>query len=260
MKFVPVPILSGPTAGQPLLFGVWDVRVQDYAAYAAAQEAAGKKVNGEWKTLNKDGVPAGRELDHPVVGVNWEDAQAFCQWLTEKEQAEGKLPKELRYRLPSDEEWSWAVGLPPEVGATPEEKNGKNDVDFPWGKDFPPTRKVGNYADESFHAQFPVKRNEAQNREENRWLKDYEDGYATTSPVGAYPANAYGLYDMGGNVWQWCEDWWNAEHKDRVLRGASWVNGVRDFLRSSSRGHTPAASRYISNNGFRCVVSAVSAP
>ena len=136
MRFVPVPIVSGATAGQRVLFGVWDVRVEDYAAYAKAQESAGKKVDGSWRTQDKDGVPCGRELDHPVVGVSWEDAQAFCQWLTEKETVEGRLAKGVRYRLPSDEEWSWAVGLPPEVGATPEEKNGKNSVDFPWGKDF----------------------------------------------------------------------------------------------------------------------------
>jgi formylglycine-generating enzyme required for sulfatase activity len=127
MKFVPVPIVSGPSAGKRVLFGVWDVRVQDYAAYAAANPQA----DGSWKTQNRDGVPAGRELDHPVVGVSWEEAQAFCQWLTEKESAEGKLPKGWKYRLPSDEEWSWAVGLPPELGATPSEKHQKNSVDFP---------------------------------------------------------------------------------------------------------------------------------
>jgi tRNA A-37 threonylcarbamoyl transferase component Bud32 len=105
MKFVPVPILSGPTAGQKVLFGVWDVRVVDYAVYAAANP----KVDGAWKTQQKDGVPAGHELNHPVVGVSWEDAQGFCQWLTAKEQTEGRLPKGFSYRLPTDEEWSWDV-------------------------------------------------------------------------------------------------------------------------------------------------------
>ena len=260
MKFVPVPILSGPSAGQRVLFGVWDVRVEDYAAYAKAQESAGKKVDGAWKAQNKDGVTAGRELDHPVVGVSWEDAQAFCKWLTEKETAEGKLPKGVKYRLPSDEEWSWAVGMPPELGATPEEKNGKNSVDFPWGKDWPPTRKVGNYADETFHAKFPPKKNEKDGKMENeQWMKDYTDGYATTSPVGSFPANAYGLYDMGGNVWQWCEDWFDASHKDRVLRGASWNHLDRGRLLSSHRTHSPSAYRFY-GLGFRVVMAGVSAP
>jgi formylglycine-generating enzyme required for sulfatase activity len=238
-----------------VLFGVWDVRVEDYAVYAAANP----KVDGAWKTQNKDGVPAGRELNHPVVGVSWEDAQAFCQWLTEKETAEGKLPKGLKYRLPTDEEWSWAVGLPPELGTTPAEKNGKNSVDFPWGKDYPPRGKVGNYADESFHAKFPPKKNEKENRTDDLWMEGYTDGYATTSPVGSFPANAYGLYDMGGNVWQWCEDWFDGLHEDRVLRGASWNNRDRHDLLSSDRKRIPPDFRS-DGDGFRCVLAASAPP
>jgi hypothetical protein len=127
-------------------------RVGRAGAGLRGQYAGAKKVDDSWTKQERDGVPVGRELNHPVVGVSWEDAQGFCQWLTEKESAEGKLPKGWKYRLPSDEEWSWAVGLPPELGATPAEKSGKNSVDFPWGKDWPPTKKVGNYADETFHA------------------------------------------------------------------------------------------------------------
>ena len=249
MKFVPVPIVGGPTNGQSVLFSVWDTRVQDYAAYAAA-----KKVGDAWTKQEKDGAPAGRESNDPVVGVSWEDAQAFCQWLTEKEQAEGKLPKGLKYRLPSDEEWSWAVGLPAELGTTPAEKSRKNSVDFPWGKDYPPRGKVGNYADEAFHAKFP-KPDAKDPGVKNQWIEGYTDGYATTSPVGSFPANAYGLYDMGGNVWQWCEDWFDASHKDRVLRGASWLYGSdRYHLLSSFRNHNSPTYRY-SGNGFRCVLA-----
>jgi serine/threonine protein kinase/formylglycine-generating enzyme required for sulfatase activity len=248
MKFVPVPIVSGPTAGQRVLFSVWDTRVQDYATYAGA-----KKADDFWTKQAKDGVPAGRELNHPVVSVSWEDAQGFCQWLTEKETAEGSLPKGMKYRLPTDEEWSWAVGLPPELGATPAEKNGKNSVDFPWGKDYPPRQKVGNYADEAFHAKFPPKEDAKDDWNKNRWIEGYTDGYATTSPVGSFLANAYGLYDMGGNVSQWCEDWFDASHKDRVLRGASWGSYGRSFLLSSYRGHRVPGVRN-SHYGFRCVV------
>jgi len=250
MKFVPVPIGGGPTKGQRVLFGVWDVRVQDYAAYAAANP----KVDGSWKTQNKDGVPVGREPVHPVVGVNWEDAQSFCQWLTAKETAEGKLPQGAVYRMPSDEEWSWAVRLPPEQGATPAEKSGKNGVDFPWGKDWPPTKNVGNYADETFHAKFPLKDDAKEEWNKNRWFEGYADGYATTSPVESFPANAYGLYDMGGNVWQWCEDWFDREQKERVMRGASWNRYDRGFLLSSYRFHYRPGGRSDSY-GFRCVMS-----
>ena len=239
MKFVPVP-------GTLVLFSVWDTRVQDYALYAT-----GKKMDDSWTKQNRDGVPAGRELNHPAVGVSWEDAQGFCQWLTEKEIAAGKLPKELKYRLPTDEEWSWAAGLPPELGGTPAEKAGKNSVDFPWGKDWPPTKKVGNYADAMFHAQFP--KDATDKKKDQPWIGGYDDGYATTSPVGSFPANAYGLYDMGGNVWQWCEDWYDKDQKERVLRSASWANYDRDFLLSSHRYHLAPGYR-LSNYGFRCVL------
>jgi hypothetical protein len=238
-----------------VLFSIWHTRVRDYAGYAAVTGS----VDGSWKTQQKDGVPVGREADHPVVGVSWEDAQAFCAWLTAKETAAGTLPRGAKYRLPTDAEWSTAVGLPAEPGATPEEKSGKNDVDFPWGREWPPKGRAGNYADETFHAKFPPKQTGTDRRmEDGTRLHGYTDGYATTSPVGSFPANALGLYDMGGNAREWCEDWWNAEQKDRVLRGASWINYDRGYLLSSGRIR-PAAGGRGGSYGFRCVLSAVSA-
>ena len=90
-------------------------------------------------------------------------------------------------------------------------------------------------------------------------LRIYNDGYSQTSPVGSFSANAFGLYDMGGNVLQWCEDWYNAQVPYRVLRGASWVSYNPDALLASSRFYfTPdARSFYI---GFRCVVAVESSP
>jgi serine/threonine protein kinase len=243
MEFVPVP-------GTKVLFSIWDTRVMDYEKYAAANP----NVDGTWKTQQKDNVPVGREPDHPVVGVSWNDAQAFCQWLTEKEAAEGKLPTGAQYRLPTDAEWSTAVGLPPEPGATPEAKNRRNNVDFPWGKEWPPTKKVGNYADESFHAKFPLPKDVPANHPNYQWFVGYDDGFASTSPVGSFPANAFGLYDMGGNVWQWCEDWWNADHKDRVARGSSWHSMGREYMLSSYREHIAPQYRF-PNDGFRCVLA-----
>jgi formylglycine-generating enzyme required for sulfatase activity len=246
MKFVPVPIGGDPTVGQ-VLFSVWDTRVRDYTPFAHA-----KNVDDAWTKQQRDGVPAGREPNDPVVGETWDEAQAFCQWLTEKEIAEGTLPKGYQYRLPSDEEWSWAVGLPPEAGATPAAKSGKNLVDYPWGKEFPPTELVGNYADELFHEKFP--KEPLDHTKDHPWIIGYNDGYATTSLVGSYPANSYGLYDMGGNVWQWCEDWFDANHKEHVLRGASWGNAMAFFLRSAFRAPS-AASRRDAGYGFRCVLA-----
>ncbi len=112
---------------------------------------------------------------------------------------------------------------------------------------------MGNYADELFHAKFPLNERAENDSNKNNWLAGYDDGFATTSPVGAFPANAHGLYDMGGNVWQWCEDWWNAEKTDRVLRGGSWMYSDRAGLRSSHRNHFKPNVRDI-NRGFRCVL------
>ncbi len=239
MKFVPVP-------GTNVLFSIWDTRVQDYKVYATAN-----KVDDSWTRQQRDNVPVSRDPDYPIVGVSWDDAQGFNQWLTNKEITGGKLPKGAKYRLPTDEEWSVAVGLPPELGTTPAEKAGRNSVDFPWGKDYPPTKKVGNYADETFHGKFP--KDTRDKREDQPWIEGYTDGYATTSPVGSFPTNAYGLYDMGGNVFQWCDDWFDASHKDRVLRGASWTFYVRLNLLSSYRNHFTPGTRGV-YGGFRCVL------
>jgi serine/threonine-protein kinase len=233
MNFVPVP-------GTKVLFSIWDTRVQDYASYATAN-----KVDDSWTKQEKDGVPVSREPDYPVVGVSWEDAQGFNQWLTKKESSEGKIPKGAMYRLPTDEEWSVAVGLPSEQGSTPNEKSGKNNVDYPWGIGFPPSKpNVGNYADDTFHTRFMLK---------DGWMAGYSDGYAATSSVATFPPNSFGLFDMGGNVWQWCEGWFDEAHKDRVLRGASWLNFERDYLLSSHRIHSPPSIRR-NYNGFRCVL------
>jgi len=178
-----------------------------------------------------------------VAGVSWDEANAFCQWLTEKEIAEGKLPKGMKYRLPKDEEWSRAVGLASEVGATPKERDGKNQVDFPWGTEYPPPKgKAGNYADTAFHEKFPT----------DNWVAGYTDGFVVTSPVGSFPANKYGLYDMSGNVWQWCEDLYEPGNAERALRGASWHDFNRSRLLSSNR--VRGIDHRNSTWGFRCVL------
>jgi len=71
--------------------------------------------------------------------------------------------------------------------------------------------------------------------------------------VGSFPANRFGLFDVGGNVWQWCEDWLDKDQKDRVMRGAAWADYLRSNLLSSHRGHNAPEFRYYSY-GFRCVV------
>jgi formylglycine-generating enzyme required for sulfatase activity len=102
---------------------------------------------------------------------------------------------------------------------------------------------VGNYADSAFHEKFPSA----------KWLDGYTDGYAGTAPVGSFPANDYGIYDMGGNLWEWCEDLIKPGDAGHVVRGGSWDYGDRGNLLSSSRRSYHAGANYILI-GFRCVV------
>jgi formylglycine-generating enzyme required for sulfatase activity/tRNA A-37 threonylcarbamoyl transferase component Bud32 len=249
-----------PVDGTGVLFCRWETRVKDYEAFANTTE-----LDDSWKKQEKDGLPVssgpeypvigvamaivtivrsvGTGPDNPVVGVNWNDAKAFCDWLTVEEHAEGKLPKGMEYRLPTDVEWSRAVGLPDEGGATPKERHGKNTSHYPWGAGYPPPKPgVGNYADSAYHQLFPKK----------EFIKGYTDGFAMTAPVGSFPPNQFGIYDLGGNVWEWCEDLFDPEGTDRAGRGASWVNPTPSPL-SSSRMNAPSENRK-RDLGFRVVL------
>jgi formylglycine-generating enzyme required for sulfatase activity len=227
MKFVPVP-------GVDVLFGVWDVRVQDYQAFVDATKR-------EWPKPDFAQGPT-----HPAVNVSWDDAKAFCVWLTEKERAAGRLGSRQSYRLPMDWEWSVAVDFPESREGTPSDKHreGKIKGVYPWGKVWPPPRGAGNYADETAAKQPPAGR---------PIIAGYDDGYAKTSPVGSFAANRFGLYDMSGNVWQWCEDFYYANDGGRVLRGASFLVEVDDTLLSSYRNRGLPGKRGV-DGGFRCVV------
>jgi formylglycine-generating enzyme required for sulfatase activity len=253
MKFVPVP-------RTPVLFSVWDTRVQDFETFA---KGMGYDATGEMWSIGKDGwtrsaatwKEAGfsQGANHPVVGVSWKEAKEFCKWLTRRECIFGDLPEDREYRLPTDEEWSMAAGLKNELGVTPEGKSCKIAL-YPWDipkkreKSWPPPAGVGNYAGEEVkNADWP-----------HSWsvIEGYNDGYARTSPVGSFEANFNGLHDMGGNVWQWCEDWFNSQAQYRVLRGASWTTFDSDSLLASCRlGNAPDGRR--DDVGFRCVVAAV---
>lgn len=180
-------------------------------------EAFAKETRRAWTK-----PPFQQDADHPAVNVSWGDAKAFCDWLSRKEGRE--------YRLPTDAEWSQAAGLPPESGSTPQEKDGQIRDAFPWGSSWPPATNAGNYAS-------------------SLRVDDYEN----TSPVGNFGPNLNGLYDMGGNVWQWCEDWYDRHAKSRVLRGGAWNSCVEDITRSSFRYYATPASGY-DYVGFRCVI------
>ncbi len=171
--------------------------------------------------------------EHPVVVVSWNDAVAFCKWLSAKE---GRS-----YRLPTEAEWEYAC----RAGTTTRYSSG----------DDPETlATVGNVADAALKAKnlgFP-------------WTIHASDGYVFTAPVGQFKPNAFGLYDMHGNAFQWCADWdgWNYYGKSpvddpagpnsgtgRVLRGGSWTSRP-NYARSASRYSLFPADRHI-DSGFR---------
>ena len=106
---------------------------------------------------------------------------------------------------------------------------GVKDV-YPWGKKLPPPKEAGNYY---------------------KSLK--VDKFDYTSPVGSFASNKDGLHDMGGNVYEWCEDKYSPTSRARVLRGASWLNFIPDYLLSSFRFNYAPDSRSL-NVGFRCVL------
>ncbi len=257
MKFVPVPKTK-------VLFSVWDTRVCDFEAFV---KSTGIQASYRMLSIGKSGLTLkaatwrnpgfAQGPTHPVVGVSWYEAHAFCAWLTKRERALGNIGKDQLYRLPTDKEWGVAVGggkcayggnswpPPPNVANYAGSESGLDDMAEPWGVISDP-REV---------------------------TPGYQDAYPRTSPVAAFPPNRYGLYDMGGNVWQWCEDYYRASMNGwllrqkceflqdegiirpyRVLRGGSWRTTSNRLVRSDVRyPGIPNASS--DNTGFRCVLA-----
>lgn len=251
MKFVPVPIGAGPSKGQRVLFSIWETRSKDYAAFVKdSDHDAGE----DWKTDEYHRVPVGRgegeraeESRHPVANVNHDDAVAFCAWLTKRDRAEVKIGSQDDYRLPTDTEWSYAVGIGGKevASASPKDKTLSNMGVYPWGMSFPPPAGSGNYKDEIAKAKGLTSMG---------IIAGYSDGYATTAPVGSFNENALGLYDLGGNLDEWTSSPYEPGSAALVIRGSYW--GASDWITtlSSSRGKGfKAGDRYF-YCGFRCVL------
>jgi formylglycine-generating enzyme required for sulfatase activity len=130
------------------------------------------------------------------------------------------------------------------LGSTPKERHEKAAGGYPWGDEWPPKGKAGNYGDMTFHGKFPNL---------TEWIEGYTDGFATTAQVGGFAPNSFGIYDLGGNVWEWCEDLFAPGGPYRVLRGASWHECDYRTLRSSHRRAAAPGSRG-NGDGFRCVI------
>jgi formylglycine-generating enzyme required for sulfatase activity len=193
---------------------------KDGGSYMWTGDKWEKRSGVNWKCDAEGNIRPQSEYNHPVIHVSWNDANEYCNWLSRKT---GKS-----YRLPTEAEWEYAAG------------NGSMHTKYSWGNGDPYGKSGGNVADESAKRKFGWSGTRA----------GYDDGYATTAPVGSFNPNDFGLYDMTGNVWEWCSDWYgsyyykNSPTTDpngpstgsyRVSRGGGWGSGARD-CRTANRG------------------------
>ncbi|HSH96359.1 MAG TPA: SUMF1/EgtB/PvdO family nonheme iron enzyme, partial [Roseimicrobium sp.] len=213
MRFVPVG---------DVLVCVWECRVGDFDTFVTATRY---DATSQWKSPGFTQTPS-----HPAINVSWQDAQAFCKWLTEKETKAG-LFSGFSYRLPTDVEWSKMAGLDSESGATPSERDGRSKGVYPWGTAWPPPVGSGNYSERVTF-----------------------DAFEETAPVASFRPNKFGIYDVGGNAWEWCMDTGDTSQQNRVLRGGSWFGYSAGSLLTSYRRYAPANDRH-NDQGFRVVIA-----
>jgi formylglycine-generating enzyme required for sulfatase activity len=234
---------------EPFYLGICEVtrgqfrRFVDKAGYRTEAEKDGEGGSGwneEEKAFKQDPkyswLNPGFEQtdDHPVVNVSWNDAVAFCEWLS---RVEGQ-----GYRLPSEAEWEYAC-------------RARTTTRYFSGDDQESLAAVGNVADGTAKTKYPDWRTIAA-----------RDGFVFTAPVGRFRPNAFGLYDMHGNVWEWCRDGYDRDYYKqspledppgppqalwRVFRGGSWYF-TPWACRSACRLGFPSDSRDY-DRGFRVV-------
>lgn len=187
------------------------------------------------------------EMDQPVTSVSWNDAAAYLNWLSEKDglppayiEKDGtmvaQVPITTGYRLPTEAEWAFVARY--EGG----KRADKQPLKYPWGSDRYPLEKSGNYADSSARGALPLT------------IKGYSDCFRVAAPVGKFPPNAAGIFDLGGNVSEWCHDYYDVYSGSKtkvlrnptgpntgtyhVVRGASWRHGSITELRFSYRDYS----------------------
>ncbi len=195
----------------------------------AIGKCEGRRPQYNWRN---PGFP--QNEDYPVLNVTWNDAVAFCRWLSRKEAK--------TYRLPTEAEWEYAC----RAGTTTRYYNG-DDPDA--------LAKVAKTTDPKGRSSFPAIQN---------LLIPKDQRGRFTAPVGSLPPNRFGLHDMLGNAWEWCSDWYGEDYYARspvddpqgpdsgdrhVRRGGAW-NSFPLWARASFRNWNQPDSRCV-NLGFR---------
>jgi formylglycine-generating enzyme required for sulfatase activity len=236
--------LHAATFARAIAVGKFEITRGEFARFVKETSYTADGCNG-WNGTRFDfdaakswRAPGFEQTDsEPVVCMSWDDAAAYAQWIAKKS---GKA-----YRLPSEAEWEYAT----RAGSTRAR---------PWGDKAVDACAHANIADQTLKQTV---------RGGEKWIvHDCRDGKVFTAPAGSYQANAYGLHDMIGNVWEWMGDCWNGNHKgapadgatrttgdcsSRVVRGASWQS-YPGFARSAARGRGTPESRN-ADYGFRLV-------
>ena len=222
--------------------GLREVRISE-PFYIGIREVTNREFR-EFRRGHSSGTAIGYGLDgdeYPVVRVTWQDAAAFCNWLSQQDSLPpayrteaGRLvpirPTTTGYRLPTEAEWAWAARYSGRAQRPPR---------YPWGDSMPPTPGSGNFADISARAGL------------RQVLASYNDDYPATAHVGRFRASPLGLFDVGGNVSEWTNDLYRAytgtqqelevdpagpeEGRYYVLRGSSWRHGSISELRFTWR-------------------------
>jgi len=207
--------------------GVYEITVGEFREFSQATgyKSAGCQVyDGRWQDspeLSWNNVGFTQTSLHPVACVSWGDARDFAAWLSRKT---GQT-----YRLPTESEWEYAAraGSP---------------ATRPWKDRIEGACSDANVADQAAAQQYPG------------WkVHPCSDGYVYTAPVGSFQPNAFGLYDMLGNVFEWVEDCWHADYRGAPTDGSAWrVNGDcnQHNLRGGSWFTAPALVSTTARNRF----------
>ncbi len=231
---------------KPFYMGIHAVTVGQFRAFVKETnyKTAAENGSGAWKTVTPGGkvVPGAEKHnwantgieqtdDYPVVNIDYPDAEEFCKWLSKQE--------EKTYRLPTEAEWEYAC-------------RGGTTTRWSCGDDKDTLIDHANIAYDSFPKYARTNTPKA-------------DGWLFMAPVGKFKPNPCGLFDMHGNVWQWCADWYEEEYyKDsptndptgpaqgssRVIRGGTWSRGPLDCRSANRFGLSGATSLWV---GFRVV-------